>query len=54
MLKSFEIPLCVQEVGQGYEVWMQMVEGESSHRKVLVRVPSTYVRPWLMLQRRYV
>ena len=30
MLKSFEIPLCVQEVGQKFQVWILWLE-ENTH-----------------------
>ena len=53
MLKSFGIPLCVQEVGQGLQVWILMVGGEYLHPIVLIRVSPTYVWPWSMLQRSY-
>ena len=48
------IRLCVQEMGQGLQVWMPMVGEEYSHATVFVRVPPTYVWPWPMLRRSYV
>ena len=54
MLKSFQILSCVQEMGEGLQVGMPMVGGEYSHSTLLVRVPSTYVWSWPILQRSYV